>query len=75
MKSTIIMFREVGFNYMFAKDNKIIFADGERTEGNDNAIIIFNLDSQIVSTNIVYHTDINKINRLIKHFKKELNWK
>ena len=75
MKSTIIMFREIGFNYVFAKDNKIIFADGRKIEGNDSARIIFNLDRQTVSTNILYHTNINKINKLIEHFKKELGWK
>jgi hypothetical protein len=75
MKSTIIMFRDIGFNYIFAKNNKIIFADGEKDEGNDNGRIIFDLENQIVSTNIVYHSNINKIDRLIEHFKKELNWK
>ena len=41
MKSTIIMFREIGFRYFYAKENQIIFADGEELEGNENARIIF----------------------------------
>lgn len=74
MKSTITMFREIGFNYIFAKDNKIIFANEEKIEGNGNSIIIFDLKNQTVRTNIVWHSNINKINKLINHFKIELNW-
>lgn len=38
-------------------------------------IYLVEKENQIVSTNIVYHSNINKIDRLIEHFKKELNWK
>ena len=74
MKSTIIMFREIGFKYFYAKENKIIFSDGEELEGNENARIIFDLENKRVSSNIIYHSNIKKINSLIEHFKKELGW-
>ena len=74
MKSTIIMFREIGFGYFYAKENKIIFADGEEVEGNSNARIIFDLENKSVRSNMLYHSDMKKIDRLIDHFKKELGW-
>ena len=74
MKSTIIMFREIGFRYFYAKENQIIFADGEELEGNENARIIFDLENKSVRSNIVYHSNIKKIDSLIDHLKKELGW-
>ena len=74
MKSTIIMFREIGFRYFYAKENQIIFADGEELEGNENARIIFDLENKSVRSNIKYHRNIKKIDSLIDHVKKELGW-
>lgn len=74
MKSTIEMFRNEGYSYLFIRENEIIFADGKDLEGNENGRIIFNIKDKTVKSNIIYSSHQKRLNYLIKHFKKELGW-
>lgn len=75
MKSTIEMFRNEGFYYIVLKENEIIFADGKNLEGYNSSRIIFNLKTKTVKSNIIFSSNQKRLNYLIEHFKKELNWK
>ena len=74
MKSTIEMFRNEGYSYLFLKEHEIIFADGKDLEGNENGRIIFNVKDKTVKSNIIYSSHQTRLNYLIAHFKKELGW-
>lgn len=74
MKSSIEMFRNEGFSYLFIKENEIIFSDGKDLKGNENMRIIFNLKDKTVKSNIIYSSNQKRLNYLIGHFKKELEW-
>ena len=74
MKSTIEMFRNEGYSYLFLRENEIIFGDGKDLEGNENGIIIFNIKDRTVKSNIIYSSQQKRLNYLIEHFKKELGW-
>ena len=74
MKSTIEMFRNEGYSYLFLRENEIIFGDGKDLEGNKNGIIIFNIKDRTVKSNIIYSSQQKRLNYLIEHFKKELGW-
>ncbi len=74
MKSTIEMFRNEGYSYLFLKENEIIFADGKELEGNENGRIVFNVKNKTVKSNIIYSSQQKKLDYLIMHFKKELGW-
>lgn len=74
MKSTIEMFRNEGYSYLFLRENEIIFGDGKDLEGNENGRIIFNVKDKTVKSNIIYSSEQKRLNYLIEHFKKELGW-
>ena len=74
MKSTIEMFRNEGYSYLFLKENEIIFADGKELEGNENGRIVFNVKNKTVKSNIIYSSQQKKLDYLTMYFKKELGW-
>lgn len=75
MKSTIKMFRDFGFEYIFCEKDKIIFSELEELNDEDNGYIIFDLKEKTVQTNILFSTKQKRMDYLIKHFEKELDWK
>lgn len=75
MKSTIKMFRDFDFEYIFCEKNKIIFSELEELNDEDNGYIIFDLKEKTVETNILFSTKQKRMDYLIKHFEKELGWK
>ncbi len=65
--SAIEKFREEGYE-LVAENNLIKFVS------DDNGVFFFYLDKKNIGTSILYTSEKNKYNKIIKQFQKELGW-